>query len=204
MRKKWTKKEEETPDLLKFREKRKWQINLRRYVIQQNPAYFYAPYFGLDIKNMRQWFECQFTNDLSWDNFGKKWQFDHVIPVAYFDFSNQEELKLCWNFINIRVGSIQTARTGGNRIDVLASKNYFEELYRNTGYPVCKKLLDKIEKIKTSEIISTKGQKGFINERKEFLEGIENYTELEFEFLNRGKSVEDVRKEIKSLSEIKL
>src|SRR5687767_12045954 len=102
-RKRWTPQTEITPSLLKFRAKRKWQINLRRYVIDQSPCPLYAPYFGLDIKNLRSWFEYQFTEDISWDDFGKKWQLDHVIPVTYFEHSQEDELKMCWNFTNLRV-----------------------------------------------------------------------------------------------------
>src|SRR6185503_16184229 len=102
-RKKWTPKTEISPSLLKFREKRKWQINLRRYIFKETPSPHYAPYFGLDIKNMRLWLEYQFTEKQGWDNFGKLWQLDHIIPVTYFDHSQEDELKMCWNFTNLRV-----------------------------------------------------------------------------------------------------
>ncbi|MFI5132361.1 MAG: hypothetical protein ACHQFX_20330, partial [Chitinophagales bacterium] len=83
-RKRWTPQKEVTPALLKFREKRKWQISLRRYVIDKSPCPLYAPYFGLDIENLRKWFEMQFSDNIAWGDFGKKWQFDHIIPVTYF------------------------------------------------------------------------------------------------------------------------
>ena len=78
-RKKWTPKEEVTPELLVSREKRKWQIALRRYVLEGNPSTRYAPYFGLDINTLRNWFELQFVEPMSWENFGTKWQFEHHI-----------------------------------------------------------------------------------------------------------------------------
>jgi hypothetical protein len=84
-------------------EKRKWQIALRRYVLEGSPARNYAPYFGLDIKNMRYWFELQFEKDYSWNNFGKRWQFSHLIQVTHFDFESELELNLCWNFTNLCV-----------------------------------------------------------------------------------------------------
>ena len=59
-RKKWSAQTEVTPSLLKLREKRRWQIALRRYVIERNISTFYAPYFGLDVENIRIWFEMQF------------------------------------------------------------------------------------------------------------------------------------------------
>ena len=195
-RKKQASPKEVTPALLKFREKRKWQINYRRYVLEESPCPFYAPYFGLDIKNLRQWFEYQFTGDLGWDNFGKKWQFDHVIPVTYFDFANEEELKMCWNFTNIRVEKFQLNKDRGNGLDILKAKNYFKELLEKTNYAVCSKLLSKIDEIEVSDFVSTEAQQLFIRDHSEYLEMIMVYSAFEFELLNSGRSIDEVKKEI--------
>lgn len=202
MRKKYTKNEEITPSLLKFREKRKWQISLRRYVLEKNPCPAYAPYFGLDIKNMRQWFEYQFTETMSWENFGQNWQFDHILPVTYFDFGVEEELFLCWNFTNIRVAAIQKNKDRGQRLDVLLAKKYFEELYDSTGYYICNKLLQKIDSLEISDIMSTDRQRAFIKKHHDYLVQIENYSFFEFELLNRGRGIEEVEKEISILKNI--
>lgn len=190
---------EPTEALLRFREKRKWQIALRRYVLKRGICAQYAPYFGLDISNMRQWFEYQFPDGISWDDFGNKWQFDHVIPVTYFDFSDEEELKTCWNFINIRVEYFHKNKDRGNRLDVLAAKNYFNELYESTQFPPCLKLLQKIDRIELSEFVSTDAQQAFIRDHQDYLKMIESYSHFEFELLNSGRSIEEVRKEIEFL-----
>jgi hypothetical protein len=195
-RKKWSPKTEITPALLKFREKRKWQINLRRYVLNKGSCVPYAPYFGLDIQNMRKWFEVQFELGIGWDDFAIKWQFDHIIPVTYFDFSNDNELKMCWNFTNIRVKPIQRNKDRGNRLDVLAAKRYFETLYKKTLYIPCLKLLEKINSLELSEIVSSEKQETFINENRDYLDMIENYSAFEFELLNNGRTIEQVKKEI--------
>ncbi len=168
-RKKWEAKTELTPELIKFREKRKWQINLRRYVIEKSPCPPYAPYFGLDIENIRNWFEYQFTKDLNWENFAKKWQFDHIIPVTYFDQSSEEERRLCWNFTNLRVETFKLNKDRGDRLDILGAKSYFDELYLITGYHITKALRDKIARIELSEFISSEPQQKFLAEHKEYL-----------------------------------
>ena len=195
-RKRWEARTEITPELLKFREKKKWQINLRRYVIERSSCPLYAPYFGLDIENIRKWFEYQFTKDLGWENFAKKWQFDHIIPVIYFDHSKEEELRLCWNFTNLKVEPLQFNKNRGNRVDVLGARSYFDELFLRTGYPITKALSDKIAFIELSELISSEPQQTFLAEHKEYLAQIENYSIFEFELLNHGRSIEDVKKEI--------
>ena len=195
-RKKWESQTEITPALLMFREKRKWQINLRRYVIEKSPCPYYAPYFGLDIENIRKWFESQFTSSLNWENFAKAWQFNHIIPVIYFDHSLDEELRLCWNFTNLRVEPFELTRDRGNRLDVLGARSYFDELYLKTGYPITKALRDKIARIESSEFISSTPQQNFLAGHKEYLEQIQNYSAFEFELLNHGRSLEEVEKEI--------
>lgn len=195
-RKRWEPKTEITPELLKFREKRKWQINLRRYVIEKSPCPTYAPYFGLDIENIRKWFEYQFNNGLGWENFAVSWQFDHIIPVTYFDHSIDAELRLCWNFTNLRIEPFQLNKNRGNRLDVLGARLYFDELYLKSGYSVAKALKEKISRIELSEFISTEPQQKFLFENKEYLTHIENYSVFEFELLNHGRSPEEVKREI--------
>ncbi|HEV8285538.1 MAG TPA: hypothetical protein VGQ09_14590 [Chitinophagaceae bacterium] len=195
-RKKWVFKSETTPSLLKFREKRKWQIALRRYILEKNPCSFYAPYFGLDIENIRKWIEIQFDKDLNWENFGKEWQFDHIIPVTYFDFGNDEELRLCWNFINVRVEKFDGNKNRGNRLDIIAAKSFFIDLYEKTQYLPSLKLVEKITRIELSELTSTKSQKDFISEKKDYLDIISSYSSFEFDLLNNGRSLSEVQKEI--------
>lgn len=194
-RKKWAAQTEVTEALLKFREKRKWQIALRRYVLDKNPCFDYAPYFGLDINSMRGWFECQFPPGVNWDDFAIQWQFEHVVPVAYFDFSNEAELKMCWNFINIKVEPLQKKERSG-RPDLLAARNYFRQLYDTTNYTACLQLLQKIDQIEFLELPDTGNQQQFIIKNREYLDMITHYTAFEFELLNSGRSVDEVRKEV--------
>lgn len=170
----------------------KWSLALRRYIIDQNQNKDYAYYFGLDCKTFKKWIEIQFTEKESWDNYGKAWQFDHIVPVVYFDFDNIEELKLCWNFVNIRVEPFQLNKNRGNKIDVMAVKYYFQDLYSKTGFSICQKMIEKIENIILSNINSNDTLEGFINANKERLESIATFNQYEFNRFNEGVSVEDI------------
>ncbi len=191
-RKKWTAKEGVTEADIRFREKRKWQQALRRYVLEKNISEGYAVYFGLDIERFRQWIEIQFTEGLNWDNFASAWQFDHIVPIAYFDFGNEDDLKLAWNFINIRVEKYDTNNLRGNRIDVIAVKAYFKELYTKTNYSFCAKMLAKIEEIERLNIVSEPKIEQFIIERKEEFGLLNSLNSIEFAKLNRGDSLADI------------
>jgi hypothetical protein len=205
MRKRWTPKEKEevTPALLKFREKRKWAINLRRYVIEGSKCPYYAPYFGLDTKSFKEWIELQFDSTPRWNSFASEWQFDHIVPVNYFDFRNEEDMRLCWNFINIRVEKIDHNRGRGNRIDVIAAKSFFEKLFEETGLQICRQMVEKIERIEVSQIVSNKKLEDFIIRMKPQLEKTASYTAADFERLNLGLTVDQIEYEREFLKKFK-
>lgn len=159
---------------------------LRRYVIEKNPSSAYAKYFGLDIEFFREWIAIQFREDLSWSNFALKWQFDHIIPVAYFNYSSEEDLLLCWNFINIRVERIEHNKVRGNRVDVMAVRTYFEDLYSKTNYPFCIKMLEKIRTIEIANIESNTELEGFIIKNQTYFEQIATLNKVDFQRLNNG------------------
>ena len=191
-RKKWTPKEEVTDAVLRFREKRKWQLAFRRYILERNGSQFYAPYFGLDIENYRKWIELQFTEGLNWDNFGTAWQFDHIVPVAYFDFANKQDLVLCWNFVNIRVERLESNKPSGNRIDLLAVKSYFQALLDKTNYSICERMTRKISEIEIASIVSEPALEDFLINHKEELEQLASLSPEEFASLNKGTSLADI------------
>ncbi|MBP6432428.1 MAG: hypothetical protein KA319_11745 [Ferruginibacter sp.] len=184
-----------------FNEKRKWQIALRRYVLERNKSSQYAPYFGLDIESFRKWIELQFDEELNWDNFSKAWQFDHIVPVAYFNLKQEHELRLCWNFVNIRVEKTSNNKNRGNRVDVYETKRYFEKLYQKTLLPICLNMLDKITSIAISEITASEAQEDFIIQNKEYLNTLSTLGAYEFTQLNTGETIEDVLEQQKQLKQ---
>lgn len=203
-RKRWTPKTELTPELVKAREKKKWQIALRRYVLEHQPCAQYAPYFGLDIKTLRAWFEMQFEEEMNWSNFGETWQFEHIIPVVHFDFSNTADMKLCWNFINLRIESIHPGKNKSRRMDLLFSKSYFQDLYERTKYTLCLGLLEKVSRIEQSEKVNPEKQGNFIVQNLPFLDAVSGYNEFEFNLLNQGRTIDEVDREITDLKKIKI
>jgi predicted transcriptional regulator len=50
---------------------------------------------------LREWFEYNFTNEMSWNNYGSYWSIDHIIPVCKFDLTNEIEKFMCWNWTNL-------------------------------------------------------------------------------------------------------
>lgn len=57
---------------------------------------------GCSIDQLKEWLEAQFTSKMSWGNYGKYWQIDHIKPCAKFDLSDPAQQKQCFNFTNLQ------------------------------------------------------------------------------------------------------
>lgn len=191
-RKRWTAKTEVDENLVQFREKRKWQIALRRYVLERNKSSYYAPFFGLDIDKFREWIEYQFDEDLSWENFSEAWQFDHIVPIAYFDFGQEQDMQLCWSFINIRVEKTVNGTSTEQRLDALAAKTHFSTLAEHTGYSLCRLMVEKIEAIELAQVAAHQKMEQFIKDNEAYLETLKGFTSTEYDRLNTGTSLEEL------------
>ncbi len=193
MRKKWTPQEHETQTTFQSKEKKKWQIALRRYVLEKNPSRYYAPFFGLDIESFRNWISSQFNEDLHWDNFGKEWQFEHIIPASYFT-NEEQDMKLCWNFTNIIVSSTHLFHTP----DIISSRIYFQKLWEHSGYDRCRLMLEKISHIESETEFNA--QVSFFEGKKEDINSMSTCTEDDFERLNKGETISNLILEKQILS----
>lgn len=57
---------------------------------------------GCQIAFFHDWIEYQFDESMNWDNIGKHWHFDHVVPCSSFDLTDEESLRKCFHWTNIR------------------------------------------------------------------------------------------------------
>jgi hypothetical protein len=62
---------------------------------------------GCNIQYLREWFEFNFTPEMSWDNYGSYWSIDHIIPVNKFILTDETEKLQCWNWSNMMPVSIK-------------------------------------------------------------------------------------------------
>ena len=192
MRKKWTLNTDISNSLTILRGKKKWQIALRRYALEKNKSSLYAEYFALDILSLRAWVEGQFDPDMRWDNFSSVWQFDHIIPPIYFDFNNELDLKLCWNFTNIRVQKKESFAKNNHITDILTAKAYFESLYKRTNYFICGLMVEKITRIEETRISESKKTADFIVNKKQQLDILSTLSPYEFTKLNSAIPLSEI------------
>lgn len=57
---------------------------------------------GCTWKQLREHIESQFIGRMSWDNYGRSWHIDHIVPCAEFDLSKPEQQQRCFHFSNLR------------------------------------------------------------------------------------------------------
>jgi hypothetical protein len=66
-------------------------------------AYKSMKLLGCTIENVRDHLESQFTDGMSWENYGRGgWHIDHIIPCALFDLSKPSHQKVCFNYQNLQ------------------------------------------------------------------------------------------------------
>lgn len=56
---------------------------------------------GCGIESFKIHLQNQFTEGMSWDNYGK-WHIDHIKPCCSFDLSLEENQRACFHYSNLR------------------------------------------------------------------------------------------------------
>ena len=56
---------------------------------------------GCSLDELRAHLESGFSRGMTWDNYGR-WHIDHIVPIASFDLSNDEQLERAFNFTNLQ------------------------------------------------------------------------------------------------------
>ena len=66
-------------------------------------GYSWETIVNYTIQNLIEHLEQQFTERMTWDNYGK-WHVDHIIPQSFFNFTSYEddEFQKCWNLNNLQ------------------------------------------------------------------------------------------------------
>jgi len=57
---------------------------------------------GCTIEFLKKHLEKQFTEGMSWSNYGRGWHVDHIRPCSSFDLSKKSEQLKCFNYKNLQ------------------------------------------------------------------------------------------------------
>lgn len=72
---------------------------------------------GCSWENLKIYIESKFEVGMSWENYGKKWEVDHIMPCAIFDLSKPEHQKKCFHFSNLQPMWSPDNRSKGAKTD---------------------------------------------------------------------------------------
>jgi hypothetical protein len=88
----------------------------------------YIDYLGCSIPELIAWFEFNFAldNDFTWDNYGKVWEIDHVIPCATFNLLDKDHIYKCFNWKNTKPVQKNFNRKKNSKIVI--NENFEQEL----------------------------------------------------------------------------
>lgn len=60
-------------------------------------------FVGCSLDELRVHLESKFKKGMTWENRGRLgWHIDHIIPCASFDHSDENQVRQCWHFSNLR------------------------------------------------------------------------------------------------------
>lgn len=57
---------------------------------------------GCTVSELKDHLESKFLPTMSWENYGKLWHIDHIIPCNSFDLTIEEQQKKCFNYKNLQ------------------------------------------------------------------------------------------------------
>ena len=80
-------------------------------------------------EQLYRWLESNFDESMTWDNYGTHWHIDHVIPIAFFDNTQEEQQYLCFNWSNLRPLVKEANMSKSDTIQ----EQYIKQHYHNTG-----------------------------------------------------------------------
>jgi hypothetical protein len=78
-------------------------------------------YLHCSLSQLKMWLEFQFTDDMSWENYGDVWTVDHVLPLSRFDLTNDKEQYIAFDWKNL-----QPSKTNFSKSDKLLFSEYLK------------------------------------------------------------------------------
>jgi len=81
-------------------------------------AYKTMEMIGCSIPEYIKHIERQFTPEMTWNNRGKVWDIDHIIPIDLFDLNDPQEQKKAFHFTNTQPLNCLENRKKGNRLKI--------------------------------------------------------------------------------------
>ena len=94
----------------------------------------YAERIGCSLDTFMKWIEFRFDTTMNWDNFGKVWQIDHILPLNSFDMTNPTHTLICFHWSNLQPLSSYENRQKSDKIQLHQYFNNVINVFRFSNY----------------------------------------------------------------------
>ena len=85
-------------------------------------------YLGCNAEQYNNWMQFNFNDTFNFENHGKEWHIDHVIPLHNFNLENEEQQLLAFNWRNTTPLSVKENLKKGINIISLQIEQHLEKL----------------------------------------------------------------------------
>lgn len=76
----------------------------------------------------KTWTGYCFDDNMDFDNYGKDWHIDHVIPIKQFDLTDKKQIKLCFNWRNTMPITAKKNMNKKANVDLEQIKKHYKSL----------------------------------------------------------------------------
>ena len=73
---------------------------------------------GCSHSFFKNWIIHQLYGNMTLENYGSVWQIDHCLAIASFNLLDENDMKKCFNWVNLRPMYVKDNIIKGNKIDV--------------------------------------------------------------------------------------
>ena len=83
-----------------YLKKKSLQAQIRRFLFTKNSSKELSKYIGIGKDGFKKHIESHLLEDMSFENYGKIWQIDHIVPVELFNIDSETDKIICFNYEN--------------------------------------------------------------------------------------------------------
>ena len=102
----------------KFRIDRRMSKNISRQLKASKNGRSWKDLLGYTVEDLLSHLEKSFRDGMTWDNYGRVWHIDHIIPKSFFIYDNyeSEQFKACWSLSNLQPLLAEENRKKNNKV----------------------------------------------------------------------------------------
>jgi len=103
---------------IKFRVDRRMSKNISKQRKAHKNGKSWKGLLGYSIEDLFSHLAKNFRDGMSWDNYGKVWHIDHIIPKSFFIYESyeSEQFKQCWSLDNLQPLLVEENRKKNNKV----------------------------------------------------------------------------------------